>query len=359
MLSDIYERSLSGDITKEDARELVDGNPFELFDTANELRKAIVGDEVTFVVNRLVDITDRCIIGCAFCSFRNHIGYMMTPEQVLASVGEAKTIDATEVCLIAGVLPELNVEYYCSLFKAIKEKYNIRIHALSPAEVFHAAKYSGMSTFDALDAFRKAGLDTLTGASAEILVDSVREKICPRKVTTQQWVDIITEAHQLGIRTTSTIMYGTIETWEDRIEHMFILRDIQRKTHGFTEFIPLTFMHENNHLSDQSIGANGLDDLKLHALARVIFGRDIPNIQVSWIKMGTKLSQVALCAGANDFGGTMMEDKISVAGGSSHGEYLSREDLIGLIRAIGRIPRERNTLYQDVKSCARASTKTT
>ena len=358
MLSDTYDRSLKGDITREDALELIEGNPFELFDTANELRKEISGDEITFVVNRLVDITDRCIIGCEFCSFRNNIGYMMTPEQVLDSVGEAKKIDATEVCLIAGVVPTLNVEYYCDLFRAIKEKYDISIHALSPAEVYHAAKFSGMTTSEALAAFRDAGLDTLTGASAEILVDSVREKICPRKVTTRQWIDIITEAHGLGIRTTSTIMYGTIESWENRIDHMLILRDIQRKTHGFTEFIPLTFMHENNSLSDLSIGASGIDDLKLHALARVIFGRDIPNIQVSWIKMGTKLSQVALCAGANDFGGTMMEDKISVAGGSSHGEYLSRDDFVGLIKAIGRVPRERNTLYQDVKPGAKVSGRT-
>ena len=355
MLADVYERSLRGEITKKDALDLIGGNPFELFDTANELRKEIVGDEVTYVVNRLVDITDRCIIGCEFCSFRNNVGYMMTPEQVLESVGEAKKIDATEVCLIAGIVPALNVEYYCDLFRSIKKKYDIGIHALSPAEVYHAAKFSGRTTAEALAAFREAGLDTLTGASAEILVDSVRKQICPRKITTQQWVDIIEEAHVLGIRTTSTIMYGTIETWEDRVDHMLILRDIQRKTHGFTEFIPLTFMHENNRLSGRSIGATGIDDLKLHALARVIFGPDIPNIQVSWIKMGTKLSQVALDCGANDFGGTMMEDKISVAGGSSHGEYLSRDDFSGLIRAIGRTPRERDTLYRDVRAGAKAS----
>jgi FO synthase subunit 2 len=143
-------------------------------------------------------------------------------------------------------------------------------------------------------------------------------------------------------------MHGTIETWEDRIDHMLILRDIQRETHGFTEFIPLTFMHENNRLSGRSIGVSGMDDLRLHALARVIFGRDIPNIQVSWIKMGVKLSQAVLCAGANDFGGTMIEDKISIAGGSAHGEYLSKAEFIQLIKAIDRIPVERNTLYEHI-----------
>lgn len=347
-MDDIYERSLKGEITKEDALKLVDSNAFELFDTADRLRKEIAGDEVTYVVNRLVDITDRCMIGCNFCSFRNHIGYTMTTEQVLQSVGEAKKISATEVCLIAGVMPYMTVDYYCDLFKAIKSQYDISIHALSPMEVYHAAKVSNVTPYEAMDAFKKAGLDTLTGASAEILVDSVRAKICPRKISTKDWIDIIVDAHRLGIKTTSTIMYGTIETWEDRIDHMLILRDIQRKTHGFTEFIPLTFMHENNRLSDQSIGASGMDDLKLHALARIIFGRDIPNIQASWIKMGVKLSQVVLCCGANDFGGTMIEDKISVAAGADHGEYLSKEQIVEYIKAIGRVPVERNTVYERV-----------
>ncbi|HTY91239.1 MAG TPA: 5-amino-6-(D-ribitylamino)uracil--L-tyrosine 4-hydroxyphenyl transferase CofH [Methanocella sp.] len=346
MLKNIYERSLAGEITKKDALELLKGNPFELFDTADGLRKAIVGDDITFVVNRLVEVTDRCMIGCDFCSFRNSIGFRLTTEEILQRVGEAKDIGATELCLISGVMPYMTVDYYCDLFKAIKAKYDIMLHALSPMEVYYAAKVSNVTPAEAMAAFRKAGLTTMTGASAEILVDTVREKICPRKVSTQQWVDIIKDAHRLGIKTTSTIMYGTLETWEDRIDHMFLLRDIQRETHGFTEFIPLTFMHENNRLSGRSIGASGMDDLRLHALARVIFGRDIPNIQVSWIKMGVKLSQAALCAGANDFGGTMIEDKISVAAGSGHGEYLSKGDFMRLIKAIDRIPRERTTLYE-------------
>ncbi len=346
MLKDIYKRSLAGQITKKDALELLNGNPFELFDTANELRKAISGEEVTFVVNRNIDITDRCIIGCAFCSFRNHIGYEMTAEEILKSIGEAKAVGATEVTIFSGIAPHIDVDYYVNLFKEIKSRYDIMIHGLSPMEVYHAAKASGVTTKEALEAFKKAGLDTMTGAAAEILVDSVRARICPRKVTTQQWVDIIEEAHGLGIRTTSTIMYGTIETWEDRIDHMFILRDIQRRTGGFTEFIPLTFMHENNRLSGESRGASGLDDLKLHALARIIFGKDIPNVQASWIKMGTRLAQVALCSGANDLGGTMMEDKISIAGGSSHGEHLPREEMFEVVKAIGRVPVERDTLYR-------------
>ncbi len=346
MLKDIYERSLAGEITKKDALELIDGNPFELFDTADELRKTIAGDEVTFVVNRNIDITDRCMIGCAFCSFRNHIGYEMTTDQILESVGEAKAVGATEVTIFSGIAPHIDVDYYVNLFKEIKSHYDIMVHGLSPMEVYHAAQASGVTTKEALEAFKNAGLDTMTGAAAEILVDSVRAKICPRKVTTQQWIDIIEEAHGLGIRTTSTIMYGTVETWEDRIDHMFILRDIQRRTGGFTEFIPLTFMHENNRLSGESQGATGMDDLGLHALARVVFGRDIPNVQASWVKLGLKLAQVALSCGANDLGGTMMEDKITVAGGSTHGEHLPKEKMSEAIEAIRRVPVERDTLYR-------------
>ncbi|MDI6724845.1 MAG: 5-amino-6-(D-ribitylamino)uracil--L-tyrosine 4-hydroxyphenyl transferase CofH [Methanobacterium sp.] len=345
----IYERSLAGKITREDALKLLDSNPFQLFDLADRLRKEIVGDEVTFVTNRNIDITDRCMIGCAFCSFRDSIGYEMTTEEILQSIKEAKDIGATEICLFGGVMPHMTVEYYCDLISTIKSNYDIELHALSPVEVYHAAKSSNMSIKEALKAFRYTGLDTMTGASAEILIDEVRAIICPKKVSTAQWVDIIKEAHKTGIPTTSTIMYGTVETWEDRIEHLFILRDIQRETGGFTELVPMTFLGENNETGNESAGASGLDDLKMHAIARIILGRDIPNIQASWIKIGTRMAQMALCCGANDLGGTMMEDKISIAAGSSHGEYLSRGEIASIIKAIGRIPVERTTTYKRVK----------
>ncbi len=347
-MEDIYERSLAGKITKEDALELVDSNPFQLFDVADKLRKEIVGDEVTFVANRNIDITDRCMIGCAFCSFRDSIGYEMTTEEILQSIKEAKEVGATEICLFGGVMPHMTVEYYCDLISTIKSNYDIELHALSPVEVYHAAKASEMTTKEALHAFKKAGLDTMTGASAEILVDSVRAIICPKKVSTAEWVKIITEAHNAGIPTTSTIMYGTVETWEDRIDHMLILRDIQRETRGFTEFVPMTFLGQNNDAGNESRGASGMDDMKMHALARVIFGKDLPNIQASWIKMGTRMAQMVLCCGANDLGGTMMEDKISIAAGASYGEHLPREEMAAVIKTIGRIPAERNTLYERV-----------
>ena len=335
-------------LQKNDALELVDSNPFQLFDVADKLRKEIVGDEVTFVANRNIDITDRCMIGCAFCSFRDSIGYEMTTEEILQSIKEAKDVGATEICLFGGVMPHMTVEYYCDLISTIKSNYNIELHALSPVEVYNAAKASEMTIKESLEAFKKAGLDTMTGASAEILVDSIRAIICPKKVSTAEWVKIITEAHNAGIPTTSTIMYGTVETWEDRIDHMLILHDIQRETRGFTEFVPMTFLGQNNDVSNESRGASGMDDMKMHALARVIFGKDLPNIQASWIKMGTRMAQMVLCCGANDLGGTMMEDKISIAAGASYGEHLPREEMAAVIKAIGRIPAERNTLYERV-----------
>jgi len=345
-MDDIYNNSLDGSITKEDALNIIKSNPFELFEVADKLRQEIVGEDITFVSNKAIDITDHCMIKCEFCSFRDHIGYEMTVEEILESVEDSQSIGATEICLFGGIMPHMTVEYYAEIIKAIKSKYNIKLHALSPVEIYQTAKNSEISTFEALKILKKAGMDTMTGASAEILVDTVRKQICPNKVSTAEWVEIIKQAHGLGIPTTSTIMYGSVETWEDRIDHLMILRDIQRETQGFTELVPLTFLGLNNKLGQKSIGASGMDDLKLHAISRVILGKDMPNIQVSWIKLGIRTSQIALCCGANDLGGTMMEDKISIAAGASHGEYLSREEMIKIIEAIERNPVERNTFYE-------------
>ena len=350
MIDKVYEKSLSGEITKEDALNLINGNPFELFDIADKLRKEIVGDEVTFVVNKNVHFTDQCLVACNFCSFRNSIGYEMSIEEILDAVALAEKEGATEVCLFGGVMPHMTIDFYSNLISSVKKNFNIDLHTLSPVEIYYCAKHSKTTTKEVLLALKESGLDTLTGASAEILVDSVREKICPNKVSTADWIKIIIEAHEIGIKSSATMMYGTIETWEDRIEHLFILRDIQRKTGGFTEFVPMTFLNENNVLGAEINGASGLDDLKLHAIARVIFGKDIPNIQAAWIKVGYRMAQLLLSCGANDLGGTMMGDQISISAGSSHGDYLPKKDMIKLINAINRIPVERTTLYNRINS---------
>lgn len=347
MLEDIYNKSLDNEITKQEAIDLVrSANQFELYDTADRLRQEIIGDKVTYVVNKAIDITDHCMIGCKFCSFRNHEKYTMTDEEISDSIKQAKTVGATEICLFGGITPDMDINYYCDMIKKIKDEHDICLHALSPAEIYQCAQNSGISTFDTLSQLKEAGMDTMTGASAEVLVDSIRKEICPNKLTTQQWTDVIKEAHELRIPTTSTIMYGSIETWEDRIEHIFLLKEIQEETHGFTEFVPMTFLGDNNELGKISNGATGVEDLKIHAISRIILGRVIPNIQVSWVKLGLRITQVALTCGANDIGGTMIEDKISTAAGGGFGGYLPVDKIKTLITDIGRIPQERSTKYE-------------
>ncbi len=249
VLKDMYERSLAGEITKKDARGLLKANPFELFDTADALRKEIVGDVATYVVNRNINFTDQCTGTCRFCSFRNSIGFKLTIPQILKKVDEAKQLGATEVCIQGGLQDDMGLQGYVDIIKAIKAKYDIHTHAFSPMEVYHMSKVSGVTVDESLKALKAAGLNSMPGTAAEILSDDIREQICPDKLTTAEWVDVVTKAHRTGIPTTATIMYGHIETWEHRLDHLFIIRDIQRKTHGITEFVPLSFMYENNSLT--------------------------------------------------------------------------------------------------------------
>jgi FO synthase subunit 2 len=347
MMEDIYEKSLNDDLTPKDALNLVqNANPFEIFDTADKLRQDIVGDTVTYVVNKAIDITDECIIGCKFCSFRNYENYFMTNEEILDSISQAKSVGATEICLFGGINKKMDVEYYSNLIKTIKDNYDIKLHALSPAEVYQTALNSDMDTIDVLKRLKEAGMDTMTGASAEILVDSIRNQICLHKLNTDEWVRVIKEAHTLNIPTTSTIMYGSIESWADRIEHIFLIKQIQEETGGFTEFVPMTFLGENNELGKIANGATGMEDLMMHAISRIILSKTLPNIQVSWVKLGLRMTQVALNCGANDIGGTMIEDKISTAAGGGFGGYLPVDKMKELILDIDRIPQERSTTYE-------------
>ena len=347
MMEDIYEKSLNDDLTPKDALNLVqNANPFEIFDTADKLRQDIVGDTVTYVVNKAIDITDECIIGCKFCSFRNYENYFMTNEEILDSISQAKSVGATEICLFGGINKKMDVEYYSNLIKTIKDNYDIKLHALSPAEVYQTALNSDMDTIDVLKRLKEAGMDTMTGASAEILVDSIRNQICPHKLNTDERVRVIKEAHTLNIPTTSTIMYGSIESWADRIEHIFLIKQIQEETGGFTEFVPMTFLGENNELGKIANGATGMEDLMMHAISRIILSKTLPNIQVSWVKLGLRMTQVALNCGANDIGGTMIEDKISTAAGGGFGGYLPVDKMKELILDIDRIPQERSTTYE-------------
>ncbi len=321
-------------------------NPYETFRIADELRREAVGDIVTYVVNRNINFTDICINNCRFCAFRNRNRFLLSLDEIRKKVEEAVDFGCTEVCIQGGLLPNADVDFYVSILQAVRDvSKSIHIHAFSPMEVVHAARNSKMHIEDVLKTFKKEGLNSMPGTAAEILKDKVRSQICPKKLTTSEWVRVIKTAHNLGIPTTATMMYGHIETWEDRIEHILLIKRIQQETGGFTEFIPLPFMWRNNELGKITKGSSGFEDLIVIAVSRILLYPEIKNIQVSWVKMGVKLAQAALCVGANDFGGTLLEENISKAAGATSGERLTPEEIEALIRATGRIPKKRDTLY--------------
>ena len=361
--TDLIERVYKGECTKEDAALLATAPPAELFGLADELRAEAVGDVVSYIPNRNINFTNRCIGTCRFCAFRDPNGYQLGIPEILGKVGEAVSVGATEICIQGGLLPDMHLTNYCEILESVKSEFpEVHLHAYSPMEVWYAAgggrgrdgignhDEDGAGVRDALVALKKAGLDTMPGTAAEILVDGVRTKICPDKLNTAQWVGVVRTAHSLGIRTTATIMYGHIETVRDRIDHLFLIRNLQDETHGFTEFVPLSFMPYNNELGEGMLaggnyGNTGIDDLRMHALARIVLHNHIPNIQASWVKLGKKLVQYALHCGANDLGGTLMEEKISKSAGSTSGEYMPPSEFDWIIENAGRIPLVRDTIY--------------
>ena len=322
-------------------------NPFETFRIADELRKELVGDTVTYVVNRNINFTDICINDCKFCSFRNRRRYILTIEEIRRKVEEAVEFGCTEVCIQGGLLPNADLDFYVSILQAVRDvDRRIHIHAFSPMEVVHAARNSGMHIEDVLRTFKKEGLGSMPGTAAEILDDRIRDYICPKKLKTAEWVEVIKLAHKLGIPTTATIMYGHMDGWNERIQHIMLIKRIQQETGGFTEFIPLPFMWRNNELGKRFRGSSGFDDLLMIAVSRILLYPEVKNIQASWVKMGLKLAQAALHVGANDLGGTLMEENISKSAGATSGEYLTPEELRELVAVAGRVPRQRDTLYK-------------
>lgn len=321
-------------------------NPFEAFRIANDLRKESVGDVVTYVVNRNINFTDICVNKCKFCSFSNKKGFLLTLEEIRKKVEEAIDFGCTEVCIQGGLHPQANVDFYVSILQAVREvSKSVHIHAFSPMEVLHASRNSGMHYEDVLKTFKKEGLNSMPGTAAEILNDRIRSYICPGKLSTNEWVSIITTAHKLKIPTTATMMYGHVDSWKERIDHILLIKKIQKQTGGFTEFIPLPFMWRNNELGKRYKGSSGFEDLLVIAISRILLYPEIKNIQASWVKMGIKLAQAALYVGANDFGGTLMEENISRSAGATSGEILTPSEIEELIKRAGRIPRRRDTLY--------------
>jgi 7,8-didemethyl-8-hydroxy-5-deazariboflavin synthase CofH subunit len=323
---------------------------------ADELRRRQVGDLVTFVVNRNVNFTNVCIKHCTFCAFsrdhREEEGYLLPVPEVVRRAREAWDLGATEVCIQAGLPPKLDGRYYIDLCRAIKAAVPaLHLHAFSPEEVLYGTVRSGLPVREYLEELKAAGLGTLPGTSAEILDQDVRDLIARGRITVRQWIEIVTTAHALGIRTTSTIMYGHVETPAHWVQHLALLRSIQKDTGGFTEFVPLSLIHTEAPMWAKRLvsgvrpGATGAEVLVMHALARVMLGPSIPNIQASWVKEGPKLAQLLLDAGANDLGGTLINESISTSAGAAYGQLVPPAELKRLVRDAGRVPAQRDTLY--------------
>jgi FO synthase len=320
---------------------------------ADSLRRDTVGDDVTFVVNRNINFTNICYTGCRFCAFAQRKGdadaYSLSTSEVADRAWEAHVAGATEVCMQGGIDPELPVTGYADLVRAVKDRVpSMHVHAFSPMEIANGVTKSGLSIREWLISLREAGLDTIPGTAAEILDDEVRWVLTKGKLPTSMWIEVVTIAHEVGLRSSSTMMYGHVDTPRHWVGHLNVLRDIQDKTGGFTEFVPLPFVHQSSPLylaGGARPGPTHRDNRAVHALARIMLHGRISHIQTSWVKLGVERTQVMLNGGANDLGGTLMEETISRMAGSEFGSAKSVEELTAIAEGIGRPARQRTTTY--------------
>jgi FO synthase subunit 2 len=354
----ILEQCLAGDELSWEDAAVLDGvrgrDLLMLCMVADELRRRQVGDRVTYVVNRNINFTNVCVKSCKFCAFsrdlRSEQGYFLDNEEVIRRALEARDMGATEVCIQAGLAPDSDGRHYIDLCKAVHDAApELHIHAFSPEEVKYGSLRSKLSIREYLIALQEAGLGSLPGTSAEILDDRIRQRIAPGRITTAQWIDVVTTAHEIGLPTTATMMFGHVESAADRMRHMDLLRSIQRDTGGFTEFVPLSFVHEEAPLflkeEGVSAGPQGDDVVRLYAIARLMLGSTFGNLQASWVKEGMRTTQWLLGCGVNDVGGTLMNESISTSAGAQHGQLATPSKLRALIRGAARQPAERTTLY--------------
>ncbi len=357
----VLDRALSGeDITSEEAVVLfgAEGQEYNaMVMTADELRRRTVGDIVTYVVNRNINFTNVCIKGCGFCAFsrdfREDEGYLLPTEEIIRRAKEAWDYGATEVCVQAGLPPKMEGDLYIRLCEALKKELpDMHIHGFSPEEVLYGSIRSEWTIKQYLTELKAAGVGSLPGTSAEVLDQELRDKISPGRITVDQWTEVITTAHELGIPTTSTVMFGFLETPIQLAKHMDLIRGIQQQTGGITEFVPLSFVHTEAPMfmkglvDDVRPGPTEIEVIKMHAIARIMLNNWIPNIQASWVKEGPRMSQLLLTAGVNDLGGTLINESISTAAGAQHGQLMRPSEFRQMIRQAGRIPAERYTTYK-------------
>jgi 7,8-didemethyl-8-hydroxy-5-deazariboflavin synthase CofH subunit len=353
---EILSRALEGRVLSvEEGERLLKARGLELLaliKAADEVRRQRVGEVVTYVVNRNINFTNVCVGTCRFCAFRRRLGdgdaYTLTPEQISAKTREAVEFGATEICMQGGLHPDLRLDDYIDMLAAVRRvSPNTHIHAFSPAELNHVAERERAEVSEVIRTLRNAGLNSAPGTAAEILVDRVRNIICPDKLDSNGWIETVKTCHELGLPTTATMMYGHVETPREIAEHLVLLREIQGETGGFTEFVPLAFLHHNTQLQRMGVrsGQRGVMDLQIHTTARLMLSGYIDNIQTSWVKLGPRLAQLMLSAGANDLSGTLMEENISRAAGG-HGSRMLPAQLEHMILEAGRIPRQRTTTYE-------------
>lgn len=363
-IQQILDQALEGrELSVEDGAALFTAEGADLdglISTADQLRRRTVGDRVGYVINRNVNFTNVCVKRCGFCAFsrghRAEQGYFLPTEEILRRVHEAWDLGATEVCIQAGLPPRIDGSFYINLCAAIKRELpDIHVHAFSPEEILYGATLSNRTIEDYLKALKDVGLGSLPGTSAEILDDRVRDIISPGRISTRDWITVIRTAHQAGIPTTSTIMFGHLETALDRARHLDLLRSIQKETGGITEFVPLSFIAAEAPMAKKSL-VPGIqknipreDVFRMYAVARLMLNAWIPNIQAAWVKQGPQLAHDCLAAGANDFGGTLMNESISTSAGAPHGQFLHPAEMRQWIRAAGRIPIQRSTTYKTLR----------
>jgi FO synthase len=356
-----------GDLMADEAERLlqVEGDDLiAIVRAADTIRKADVGDDVTYVVNRNINFTNVCFVNCQFCAFKRQRwesdAYTHGMDVVIGKVEEAIARGATEVCMQGGINPDMEPFTYRDVLVGIKTRFpDLHVHAFSPMEIMYGARRTQMDYPSYIGMLRDGGLGSIPGTAAEILDDEVREILSHKKVDVRTWIEIITTAHRLGVPTTSTVMYGHVETAGHVARHIDLIRSIQKETGGFTEFVPLGFIWENTQLyHDGKVTPHpkGLRDLRMYAVSRLMLRGWIDHLQTSWVKLGHRLSQLTLRAGCDDFGGTLMEESISREAGADAGEYTSVEEISALVSAMGRRPVQRTTLYQHVGAPGDATT---
>ena len=362
-VKEILESALeSDDISSSDIEKLLQTQNLEYQSTilvADELRRRSSGNLVTYVVNRNINFTNVCIKRCGFCAFsrdyQGEQGYLLPISEIVRRAKEAWEYGASEVCIQAGLPPKMKGDLYLKITDAIKKELpEIHIHGFSPEEVLYGSIRSKCSIQQYLSDLKSAGVGSLPGTSAEILDQDLRDKISPGRITVNQWKEVITTAHEIGIPTTSTIMFGHVETFKHIADHLVLIREMQKQTGGFTEFVPLSFVNSEapmflqrlNGTQNVKSGPTGMDVIKMHAISRIVLNNWIPNIQASWVKEGDRMSQLLLNSGVNDLGGTLINESISTSAGALHGQLKPPSEFRGMIRDAGRIPAERFTDYQ-------------